>query len=119
MRLSRASSKPGDAIHRAPSGRAERLAGEMDLAECIVFLGFAYHPQSMRLLEPALKINAKPIFGTAYKLSESDVSIVHAQLFQLFATEMPTEFRHASIKLENKQTCSDLFDHYARSLSGS
>jgi hypothetical protein len=91
---------------------------EFTVAECVVFLGFAYHSQNMNLLKPPGRIRPKPIFGTAKGLSDSDVNIVHNQLFRFFDSSETVDLRHAKIKLENELTCSDLFDHYTKSLSG-
>jgi hypothetical protein len=89
----------------------EQLANEVSRAACIVFLGFAYHSQNMRLLKP-------PIYGTAYKMSESDVGIVSWQLVNFLENGVSVQDRQRMIKIENKITCSDLFDYYAKSLSG-
>jgi hypothetical protein len=92
----------------------EQLANEISQAACIVFLGFAYHSQNMEMLKPKKPIPADSIFGTAYKMSDSDVNIVTHQL----ANFKNTRDRLTAIHLENKLTCSGLFDHYSRSLSG-
>jgi hypothetical protein len=96
----------------------EQLANEVSRAACIVFLGFAYHSQNMRLLKPPERISARPIYGTAYKMSESDVSIVSWQLVNFLENGVSVQDRQRMIKIENKITCSDLFDYYAKSLSG-
>jgi hypothetical protein len=94
------------------------LATEVTEAGCIVFLGFAYHSQNMRLLAPSAQITSKPIYGTAFKMSDSDVAIVSRQLVNFFESRVSVQERHNMIKIENKLTCSDLFDYYAKSLSG-
>jgi len=94
------------------------IAAEMQRAKCIVFLGFAYHSQNMNLLRPAERATARPIFGTALGMSDSDVEVVLNDLSNFFSIGMPSKMRARIIRLENKLTCADLFDNYARSLSG-
>lgn len=94
------------------------LAAEISRAACIVFLGFAYHSQNMRLLAPPARITAKSIYGTAFKMSDSDVSIVSRQLVNFLQNGITVQERQNMVKIENKLTCSSLFDYYAKSLSG-
>jgi hypothetical protein len=96
----------------------KQLAEEVYQAACIVFLGFAYHSQNMRMLKPRKPVAVKPIFGTAYNMSDSDVSIVTHQLVRFFEAGESVQHRTRTIKLENKLTCSSLSDCYAKSLSG-
>jgi hypothetical protein len=94
---------------------------EVDRAASMIFLGFAYHPQNMRLLQPNDRMSLRPIYGTAYKMSDSDVSIVARQLTDFMDHGKSIKsimFRQNATKLETKLTCTDLFDYYARSLSG-
>ncbi len=94
------------------------IAVEVARAGCMIFLGFAYHRQNVRLLQPADKMSARPIYGTAYKMSDSDVSIVTRELAGFMDRGVRMQARESMTKLENKLTCTDLFDYYARSLSG-
>jgi hypothetical protein len=83
----------------------------------MIFLGFAYHPQNVRLLQPPDKMTARNIYGTAYKMSDSDVRIVTRQLASFMDPGVRMQDRETLTKLENKLTCTDLFDYYARSLT--
>jgi hypothetical protein len=96
------------------AGIIEQIANEVYHADCIVFLGFAYHSQNMEMLKPQEPINAVSIFGTAYKMSASDVNVVTHQL----ANFKSTRDRLKAVHLEHELTCAGLFDHYSRSLSG-
>lgn len=96
----------------------EQVADEFYQAACIVFLGFAYHSQNMRILKPPKRIGATSIFGTAYNMSNSDVSIVTQQLLDFLPNNVRVQDRLQMINLENKLTSSALFDNYAKSLSG-
>jgi hypothetical protein len=102
-------------------------------ARCLVFLGFAYHKQNMSLLKPAPSRKVKQIYGTAYEMSDSDVSEVVEELGSYFPSRegAPQEMgmmgiasagviadMHHNIRIENKLTCTLLFDYYAKSLAG-
>ena len=69
----------------AAADLVERLREEVSQSNCIVFLGFAYHSQNMRILSPKKPGTAKPIYGTAYKMSDSDVNVVAHQLVNFLA----------------------------------
>jgi hypothetical protein len=105
----------------------QRIANEIDQAECIIFLGFAYHRQNLSILAPNTPISPKPVFGTAYGMSDADVDVTSHQLDTWFSGNMSraagvkTNFKvgvRPNIQLENKLTSAALFDNYARSLSG-
>lgn len=106
-------------------------------AECIVFLGFAYHRQNMNLLfdRHHLPKKTKPVFGTAYGMSDADSGVVADELGNLFPFVDPDEKEHEvdgifqtiprsmlpdtdHIHIENKLGCSELFEYYAKSLAG-
>jgi hypothetical protein len=53
---------------------------EVQSAQCIVFLGFAYHSQNLLMLKPALPMRHKLIFGTAHGMSNADVEVVSHRL---------------------------------------
>jgi hypothetical protein len=96
----------------------DRLSGEVERAECIVFLGFAYHNQNMSMLKPPTAMRHKFVFGTAYQMSDADVDVVTHQIASFFTPTMDQRARTARIKLENKLKSADLFDYYAKSLTG-
>ena len=96
-----------------------QIVEEVYQAACIVFLGFAYHSQNMRMLKPKKASGTQAaFFGTAYNMSDSDVGIVTSQLVGFLDNSETAQARTRMIKLENKLTCADLFDYYAKSLSG-
>jgi hypothetical protein len=94
-----------------------QIAAEFHKAECIVFLGFAYHSQNMRLLAPATPLPPKHIFGTAYDMSDADTDVVSHQIANFFQDGMSILWRERT-HFENKLTAAGLFDNYAKSLSG-
>jgi hypothetical protein len=94
-----------------------QIEAEFHRAECIVFLGFAYHSQNMRLLKPSVQLNTKNVFGTAKGMSDADTNVVVHQIAEFFKSMTGTE-RDAKLKLENRLTAAGLFDEYAKSLTG-
>jgi hypothetical protein len=63
-------------------------------------------------------MSVRPIYGTAYKISDFDVSFAARQLADFMDHGKSIMFRQNATKLENKLTCTDLSDYCARSLSG-
>lgn len=95
------------------------IAGKIEQAETIVFLGFAYHDQNMLLLKPGRRLpDNRRIFGTAFGMSDSDVDVTSRQIDSWLGGTRTDGQRNSIIRLENKLKCADLFDYYAKSLTG-
>ncbi len=84
---------------------------EVNRAEAIVFLGFAYHEQNMQLIAPPHPTAVKRIYATAYGVSGTDRAIVHDYLFKLFAPQ------RSDLRLGIALKCAALFDEYQRTLA--
>jgi hypothetical protein len=97
-----------------------KIQNEVIDADCIIFLGFAFHDQNMLLLHPGGRHEEKEIFGTAFGMSKDDSDNVIEWLSELFpATQHTQSVRlQDNIRLENKLTCTELFESYARSIAG-
>jgi hypothetical protein len=82
-------------------------------AEQIVFLGFGYLEENMTMLRPAAKMNLKPVFGTAFEMSESSIDEVKNRLAELFSGD-----RNGILPamLISNQKCGALFDYYTMRL---
>jgi hypothetical protein len=80
------------------------------LADTVVFLGFSYHRENMKLLSPGVACNAQRVFGTAYEISEADRNEVINSISDLIGSG------RAILRIENIMTCSDLLQHFSRSL---
>jgi hypothetical protein len=96
----------------------DNLSRVVSLAECVVFLGFAYHSQNMRLLKATSLPNRVPVFGTAYGMSKADVEVVEQQILDLFAPARAHRIKEKVVQLENGLRSFELFDWYSKSLSG-
>lgn len=86
---------------------------QVDLAERIVFLGFAFHDQNLKLIQPTTLIKRKALYGTAYGMSQSDIQVITEQL-RLFFDEPGRLTFHPLFDVTH--TCSGLFDFYTKSL---
>src|ERR1044072_231012 len=85
------------------------MRNEVVTAGCIVFLGFSYLEQNMKLLEPPAKMKWKPIFGTAWKMSDHSVNVVAEDILSMFDPSMIDS--NSIVELNNKLKCAELFDH--------
>jgi hypothetical protein len=85
----------------------------MGEAHRIVFLGFAYHRLNIQLLlgkAGISKMSPRQVFGTAWKMSQSDTeSIKNSLSTQLFAP--------GGVAIRNDIKCSDIFYEYSRALT--
>lgn len=91
------------------------IRAEVQAAEKIVFLGFAFHDQNMSLLKPLAELGRKHIYGTAYNMSSSDVDVVKSQLTSYF-NQRERQTIENKIFLESAHKCADIFDFYGKSL---
>lgn len=95
----------------------KRLAHEFATAECIVFLGFAYHPQNLSLLRPPKPIERAPVFGTALGFSKHDANIIGYQIEKMSQGRGVHELRIADwVTIDTNATCAKLFDDYGKSI---
>ena len=96
------------------------ISDKVRSADHIVFLGFAYHNQNMTILKPAelMKLGKKRVFGTAYGMAKSDVTVVTHQIADWFDWLNHGRPMVDEVNLENELKCAALFDHYTKSLTG-
>lgn len=82
-------------------------------SDIVLFLGFAYHRQNLRLIDPtAIKLennHGAHYFGTAIGISDSDCGLITDELMSFGKANR--------INIRNNLTCAQLFRHYWRSLS--
>src|SRR5260221_230572 len=91
----------------------DAISDKIEKAETIVFLGFAYHDQNMKLLEPVRKFpKRKPIYGTAFGMSDSDVGIVSNQIEDWVPGLSVRISTPKTTRIENGLKCAELFDYY-------
>jgi hypothetical protein len=81
-------------------------------AECIIFLGFAFHEPNMIMLRPDSPIQPIPIYSTGFGFSDEDSRNLVIEL-----SSMLKDSPRDTIRFGNKLKCADLFDTYSRSLA--
>lgn len=91
------------------------IRNNVNKADPIVFLGFAYHKLNMKLLKPDGPIfdSSKPssCFGTAKGISKSDCAIIKREICPSYNLSM------TALEIRNELDCCGLFKEYRRSLS--
>jgi hypothetical protein len=96
---------------------------EVKIADTLVFLGFSYHPQNMRLLKPDTECSASKVFGTAVGIAASDMPIILDQVRKIIGRSLK-KFPHdrssmmmsEPIHIHNDLKCAALLQEYSRSL---
>jgi hypothetical protein len=91
-----------------------KIRDHIHQASTILFLGFAYHPKNLELLNPT-RNHPEPhnvkYYGTAFGMSDSDRELVREDLVKLGSA------RPNNIALRSDKKCLDMFREYWRSLS--
>jgi hypothetical protein len=105
------------------AGILSAIHEEVRTARTIVFLGFSFHPENMRLLTPGCECNADQIYGTALGMPPGDVEIVQQTIRNLAGKSL---VRSKSVPMGGTgieeaiylqaATCSDLIQNNPRSL---
>jgi hypothetical protein len=86
---------------------------EVQEAEQIVFLGFAFHELNMKLLTPDTSGRARRVFGTAKGISDTDVrTIIIPEISGILKKAL-----HGSTHINNGLTCCELFAEHWHALS--
>jgi hypothetical protein len=91
-----------------------KIREQITQASTLLFLGFAYHPQNLELLQspnPHPDASQVKYFGTAYGMSTNDCELVRADLVKL-ASAQPN-----NIAIRSDMTCFNMLKDYWRSLS--
>ena len=82
-------------------------------ADKIVFLGFSFHPQNMKLLDPGEECVARYIYATVYGLSESDSALIAQDILGILKRPQ----HQFSLESPRNVTCAGLIANYARSIA--
>jgi hypothetical protein len=88
-------------------------------ADTIVFLGFSYHAENMRLLTVPDPGAAQRVFGTTKGISKADTEVVRDQIRNMIAGKSlkPAERANTSESMFlSNCTCSKLLQDYSRNL---
>jgi hypothetical protein len=101
-----------------------RIRTEVEDAETIVFLGFAFHPMNVALLTPGEESFVSRIFATSYGLSDEDESVIEDDILGMVHKDRVVTGEYGLIdanpsyvpKFANV-TCAEFFAKFFRSLS--
>ena len=89
----------------------ESIRAQVERAECIVFLGCAFHEPNMLMLRPAETLKPVPVFSTGYGISDDDAETVVGAIGSIFKGS-----ERGMVRFRNKLTCSGLFDNFSRTI---
>lgn len=103
-----------------------RIRAEVQSAETLVFLGFAFHPMNLALLAPRDEAMVTRIFATSYGLSDEDESVIEDDILAMVHKDRIVNSGYGGIDLSPTYvpkfagvTCTDFFGKFFRSLSSS
>ena len=85
-------------------------------ADRIVFLGFAFHRQNVKLLETEVQDHTT-ILATAVNISGSDQGVIQRELAEAFSLQDGSQIQGHGITL-SPQRCFEFFNDYWRTLTG-
>lgn len=99
------------------------IRNEVKHADTLVFLGFSYHPQNMKLLKPEGPCDTEKVFGTAWGISGHDIGIIGDEIKQIVGKSL-MQFKSNSsgittreeMYIRNDLRCGELLEQYSRSL---
>ena len=91
------------------------IRNAMRESNVVLFLGFAFHRQNLKLIRPTDDAHVRPrdtkYYATAYGLSNSDRESIHSELANLGGVD------YGNIRLRSDIKCCALFHEYWRDLS--
>lgn len=100
------------------------IRNDVELAETIVFLGFAFHPMNLALLTPSEESLVSRIFATSYGLSDEDESVIEGDILGMVHKDSiqtsqfgPVNLNPSYIPKFANVTCAEFFAKFFRSLS--
>lgn len=89
----------------------ERIRHMVARAKCVVFLGFAFHPQNMELLKLQSFSGVKRVYSTGRGISNQEMAEVKRRIDDLFLGERTgLNDPHSLTSIEIGASCKDLFD---------
>jgi hypothetical protein len=90
-----------------------RIRAAIGSAERIVFLGFAFHRQNVKLLAVKAAFNAE-VLATVYEVSKSDQAVIYDELETAFELDIAVNERKIELA---EVSCAKLFTDYWRTLT--
>lgn len=96
----------------ADEATSQLIRQEISRAERIVFLGFAFHPQNMKILEAEVNQRTE-VLATAHSASDNDKAAIKDSILRTFGFRTDV---NSSIVVA-PETCSGLFKSYWRTIT--
>lgn len=93
----------------------EHVAQKIREAKVIVFLGFAFHEQNLKLLDPKMNSDPKRVYATTYGISDSNRTVIMSAIGDLLGSNQ--DVMPAAKDFKNEFKCTDLLNEYSRSLT--
>lgn len=94
------------------------IRGAISEASQIVFLGFAFHPQNMALMELEEATSFKRIFSTGRGIHQREEPEIVERILKLYAGKTQDSRWRDNIYIEHGMSCKELFAAHWRNLSG-
>jgi hypothetical protein len=91
------------------------ISGAIRLAHTLVFLGFSYHPENMKLLASE-SCTAEHVFGTAKDISASNIAVIVDQLRGFVSGNDQRRLHPQEPIFIRDLACADLLQEYSRTL---
>lgn len=88
----------------------QEMVSELERSEVVVFLGFSFIQQNMKLLAPTGSVSARRILATALGMSRSDCDVVKEGLKDYLAGP-------GQIEIRNDLKAAQLFSEYSKSIT--
>jgi hypothetical protein len=92
---------------------ADRIKEEFASAHTVVFLGFGFHEQNMRLLTPKGDTRIKRVLATAKGLSDNDIRIIQGAIVNMCKS---ASLKRPERVIVRDLTCAELFQEYRLTL---
>jgi hypothetical protein len=97
----------------------EQMREEVQQAEVVIFLGFAFHAQNMALITPEdPRGGMKEVFATALNFSEQDCRIIRNYILALYPPHLRKKVEEGvHLNIRRDLTSTKLFDEYGRTMA--
>jgi hypothetical protein len=96
--------------HSEEDATVKDIHDAVSQADTLVFLGFAFHEQNLKLLAPNQGIKAKQIFATSKGMSENDINLTKSWMQSLSKNVTPL------VQVE-PESCADFIRKYQKSIA--
>jgi len=79
-------------------------------ASTVLFLGFSFNEQNMKLIKAPKSQGGQSVFGTAYRMSDANVAVARTRIIE--ALNLDPAVKGTSFPIRNDLSCLGLIDEY-------